>query len=353
MKEMGLPIIDFIFSTLASSVIARSARGVVALILRDATAVPTFYTYNIESDVASEDWTATNLQYIKDAFLGAPNKVIVVRGGAADLNYTTQLATLALKKWDWLAIPGIAVEDVADASSWIMAQRLAKKTFKMVLPNSTSDHEGIVNLGTSGIVVGANTYTASQYTARIAGILAGLSLARSSTYFKLSEVDAITESERPDDDIDAGKLILINQDGVIKIGRGVNSLTTTTINKPKSFKKIKIIEGMDLIKEDITKAFSDEYVGKVVNTYDNQVLFITAVNRYFRGLEGDVLDPNGDNAAEVNVPAQRAAWEGAEVDTSDMTDQEIKEKAFESNVYLKGNLKFADAMEDLKFEITI
>ena len=350
---MGLPIIDFIFKSLAASVIARSSRGVVALVLRDATAVPTFYTYNIESDVVSEDWTATNLQYIKDAFLGAPNKVIVVRGGAADLNYTTQLATLALKKWDWLAIPGIVALDVSTVSDWIIAQRLAKKTFKAVLPNSVSDHEGIVNFATAGIVVGTNTYTASQYTARIAGILAGLSLSRSATYFKLAEVESVTESADPGADIDAGKLILISQDGAIKIGRGINSLTTITDSKSKSFKKIKIIEGMDLIKGDISKAFSDEYVGNVVNIYDNQVLFITAVNSYFRGLEGDVLDPRGDNTAEVNVPAQRAAWEGADVDTTDMTDQEIKEKAFESNVYLKGNLKFADAMEDLSFEITI
>ncbi|MCO1599826.1 phage tail sheath C-terminal domain-containing protein [Desulfosporosinus nitroreducens] len=276
-----------------------------------------------------------------------------MRGAAADIDYTTQLGTLALKKWDWMAIPGIAVEDVADVSVWLIARRAAKKTFKAVLPNSVSDHEGIVNFATAGIVVGANTYTASQYTARIAGILSGLSLTRSATYFILPEVEGITESAEPDDDIDAGKLILISQNGVIKIGRGVNSLTTTTVSKSKVFKKIKIVEGIDLIKSDVSKAFADEYVGKVVNIYDNQVLFITAVNSYLRSLEGDVLDPKGENTVGVNVTAQRAAWEGVGTDTTEMTDQEIKEKAFESNVFLGGNLKFADAMEDLSFEIAM
>jgi len=350
---MGLPIIDFIFKSLAVSAITRSARGVVALVLRDETMTDKFYSYNTAIDVASADWTAPNLQYIKDAFLGAPNKVIVVRGAAEDLDYNAQIAILGSKKWDWLAIPGIEEADVSTVSGWIIAQRANKKTFKTVLPNSVSDHEGIVNFATAGIVVGENTYTASQYTARIAGILAGLSLTRSATYFKLAEVESIAESEEPGEDIDDGKLILINQDGAIKIGRGVNSLTETTVSKSKVFKKIKIIEGMDLIKSDVSRVFNDEYIGKVLNTYDNQVLFITSINSYLRGLEGEVLDSRGDNTVGVDVLAQRRAWEGIGTDTTDMTDQEIKEKAFESNVFLGGNLKFADAMEDISIEIAV
>lgn len=351
---MGLPEIDIKFTSLAVSAITRSQRGVVALILRDDTqTTDTLYSYNDVSEVESENWDATNLQYIKDAFLGNPSKVIVLRGATTDLDYNNQLAVLAGKKFNWLAVPGISAEDVTDIESWIKSQRENKKTFKAVLPNSASDHEAIVNFATEGIVVGENTYSASQYTARIAGILAGLSLDRSSTYFELTEVDDITESADPDADIDAGKLILIKQDEKIKIGRGVNSLTTTTPEKSAVFKKIKIIEGMDLIQEDISRTFNDEYVGKVNNSYDNQVLFITAVNAYLAGLEGTVLDPSNDNLVEVDVAAQALAWESVGTDTSEMTEQEIKEMTFESNVYLRGNLKFLDAMEDISIAITL
>jgi hypothetical protein len=36
-----------------------------------------------------------------------------------------------------------------------------------------------------------------------------------------------------------------------------------------------------------------------------------------------------------------------------MTDQEVKEMSFRSNVYVAGNIKITDAMEDLDFSIAI
>lgn len=353
MITLGLPLIDIIFKTLATSAVQRSARGIVALILRDDTQTDTIYTYKTVADVEATDWTAINLQYITDVFLGTPNKVIVLRGATTDSDYNSELAVLAGLKFNWLAIPGIASGSVATISSWIITQRDNKRLFKAVLPNSVSNQEAIVNFATEGIKVGANTYSASQYTARIAGILAGMSLERSSTYFVLTEVDDITESANPDTDIDAGKLILIKQNEAIKIARGINSLTTTTTSKSKAFKKIKLVEGMDLINEDISTTFNDEYVGKILNSYDNQVLFITAVNAYLRTLEGTVLDPSSDNAVGVDIEAQKQAWEGIGTDTSEWTDQETKEKSFESNVYLSGNIKLLDAMEDLIMTISL
>ena len=45
-----------------------------------------------------------------------------------------------------------------------------------------------------------------EYTSRIAGIVAGIPLNKSVTYYVLDEVKSIKESSTPDDDIDAGKL---------------------------------------------------------------------------------------------------------------------------------------------------
>ncbi len=350
---MGLPQIDIIFKTLAVSAIQRSQRGIVALIIRDATAVDKLYEYKSIAEVNSEDWTEANLKQIQLAFMGIPSKVIVLRGGAEDENYNAELTILQSKKWNWLAIPGITSEDVTAVATWIKTQRANKKTFKVVLPNHTGDHEAIVNFATDGIKVGATTYAANNYTARIAGILAGLSLDRSATYFELTEVESFTESAEPDDDIDDGKLILIKQDERVKIARAVNSLTTTTVEKSKLFKKIKHIEGMDLIKEDIATTFNNEYVGKVNNSYDNQVLFITAVNAYLRSLRGTILDPAHENAVSVDIEAQRQAWGGIGVDTSNLTEQQLQEKTFESNVYLTGSFKLLDAMEDLAIQISL
>ncbi len=350
---MGLPKIDITFSTLAVSAIQRSQRGIVALILRDDTKEDTIYEYRNIMDVDPGDWTSENLQHIRNVFLGVPFRVIVLRGDTTDANYSNELNILQNRRWNWLAIPGISSSDVSDVASWMKSMRNAKKVFKIVLPNHTGDHEAIVNFTTEGIKVGENTFSASQYTARIAGILAGLGLDRSATYYELPEVEDITEVEDPDAAINNGELILIKQDDKVKIGRAVNSLTTTTVAKSNLFKKIKLVEGMDLIQEDITRTFNDSYVGKVNNSYDNQVLFITAVNAYLRGLQGTVLDPSFNNIVGVDIEAQRNAWEAIGTDTTDWSEQDVKEMSFQSNVFLAGNFKFLDAMEDLAMAITL
>lgn len=351
---MGLPEISIIFSSLAVSAIQRSQRGIVSLILKDEMGTFDTKEYKNVTDVKSSDWSATNLQYIKDAFLGTPSKVIVERLAADATDYSAALTRLAGKRWNYLAIPGITAGEVATIASQVKAWRdTNKKTFKVVLPNHIGDHEGIINFATEGIKVGENTYSASQYTARIAGLLAGLPLTRSATFYELPEVEAITESETPDEDIDDGKLILINDGEKIKIARGVNSLTTTTSPKGPDWKKIKIIEGHDIVQEDIARTFNDEYVGKVNNTYDNQVLFITAVNAYLRGLSGDVLDPSAENKVGVDVEAQRLAWEAIGTDTSTWDDQKVKESSFQAKVFLGGSLKFVDAVEDLQMKIQV
>ncbi|QMV43741.1 phage tail sheath subtilisin-like domain-containing protein [Cohnella cholangitidis] len=347
---MGLPEIDISFRSKAVSAIQRSQRGIVALILIDATGTFDTREYKTAADILATDWTTANLDYIKQAFLGTPSKVIVERLDVED-ELSVALTRLVGKKWNYLAVP--SEDNNTTLSGWIAAERAKGKIFKAVLSNTVADAEGVINFTTEGIVVGSGTYTAAQYTPRIAGILAGLPFTRSSTYYVLPEVVSITESADPDEDIDDGKLILINDGEKIKIGRGVNSFTTTTPEKSAEYKKIKIVEGMDLIREDITTTFGDEFVGKVNNTYDNQVLFFAAANAYLVTLQPTVLDPAGDNRVDVNIDAQRLAWESIGVDTSELTDQQIKEKSFGSKVFVGGSAKFVDGMEDLKFAIAI
>jgi len=351
---MGLPEININFQSLAVSAVERSGRGVVALILKDNTN-QTFDSkeYIIVTDIKSEDWSPENKDYIEKAFLGNPGKIIVERIDEEAADYNAALERLSNKKWNWGAIPGIEAADASIVAAWLKAKRdNMKKTFKMVLPDHEADHKGITNFTAKEIKVGEKEYSTSEYTTRIAGILAGLSLQRSATYYELSEVDSVKEPENANQAIDNGELILVNDDGV-KIGRGVNSLTTTDSTQSKEFKKIKIIEGHDLVMEDIRSTYKNEYVGKVNNSYDNQVLFIAAINAYLQSLEGEVLNPNVDNFAEVDVEEQRLAWEAIGTDTSEWDEREIKENSFQSKVFLAGTLRFVDAMEDLNLKINV
>lgn len=252
---MGLPQILIEFKTKAETAVTRSERGIVAVILADDTSETTSYSYNYAADISSDDWTTTNLDYLNKVFLGTPNKVLVERMTSSD-TYASVLAKLKTKSWNWLTTPCLTTaDDTETIMDWIITQRDAKKTFKAVLPCSafslSPNNEGIVDFATENITVGAKTYTAAEYCSRIAGLLAGLSMTESATYQVLAEVTDIADSEDADTDIDEGKFILINDGEKIKVGRGINSLHILSGDKTEDMEKIKIIEGMDLMRDDI------------------------------------------------------------------------------------------------------
>ena len=80
---MGLPEIFINFQTAAVSAITRSARGVLAVALPDATAGGAAQAvYKSLDEVPSDKFTAANDRLLKLAFLAAPSKVVVLRVGA-------------------------------------------------------------------------------------------------------------------------------------------------------------------------------------------------------------------------------------------------------------------------------
>ncbi len=120
-----------------------------------------------------------------------------------------------------------------------------------------------------------------------------------------------------------------------------------TESEPADFKKIKIREGADIIKNDIYTAFNDDYVGKLNNTYDNKQAFIGAVNSYFSGLAGTVLDGNEENYVDIDVEKTRQYLKENGRNVDEMTEQQIREANTGSRLFLSGRICLLDAMEDL------
>lgn len=354
---MGLPEIIIKFKGLAVSAIARSARGIVAVLLIDDTeGGKELNVYNSITDIDFENWTETNYGYLKLIFEGSPVSVIALRQKTADKNINKALTKFKDLIWNYFCFPGIGADDKTVVSAWIKEMREEKhKTFKAVLPEITADHEGIINFTTDNVqsTVTGKTHTAEEYCARIAGMLAGLSLARSATYFVLSDVVSADVPEEPDEHIDDGELIIVYDGKQYKIGRGVNSLTSFTTEKPEDIRKIKIVEGMDLLQDDIRNTFQDSYIGKVINDYDNKQMFVASINSYFKELQGDVLDRSYTNVASVDAEAQKTYLEGRGQDTSKLSATELLTANTGSKVFLTAQVKFVDAMEDLQLTVNM
>lgn len=371
-EVFGLPQVLIDFKTKGTTAIKRSARGIVVMVLKNETTdTSNYYKINDVSDIPSEGLSDDNVDLIKKCLLGSPLRVLVYTLPNADVadakvTFATILAKIAGIKWNYICAPNSTEQEQQDLASWIKSQRSNKrKTFKAVCANQEADNEGIINFCTGNIKVKTSTdtsgnpiyktYTALQYTARIAGILAGLSLDRSATYFKLTEVEEVEQYEDIDSLIDKGELLLFDeQDGDgVKIARACNSLTSFTTDKGEDFRYIKIMEAVDMITDDIRDTFKKYYVGKVINDYDHKMLFITAILVYFDEIKGNVLDRDGNNTVDIDEEYQANYAKLKGEDTSTMTAMEIRQYNTGTNVVLAGSVKPVNAMEDLKIVFTM
>ena len=398
-KEVfGMPKVLITFKTKSTTAIARSARGIVAMILKNETTdIMNSYKISDITDIPDKGLTDKNVDLIKKCLLGTPLRILVYTipddsVEEATINQSYVLKQISNIKWNYICAPTASGSEHEDLASWIKTQRNNKyKTFKAVVANTEADDKGVINFCTGNIkvpnpdyvedaietpaavigeaLIGNSTiasddmvqpytiYTAAEYTARIAGILAGLSLDRSATYYQLTEVESVETYEDIDSLIDKGQLLLVDEgegDGV-KIARACNSLTTFTTDVGQDFRFIKIVEAIDMITDDIRDTFKSDYVGKVINDYNHKMLFISAIMVYFSGLKGNVLDnsPTAQNTVDIDEEQQKnyAILKGEDV--AEMTVQQIREYNTGTNVYLTGHITPVNAMEDLTIDFTM
>lgn len=381
MATLTSPSITVAFIEKAASAITRGDRGIVMLVLRDAsiTTTPDKRTIRDVSEVPTT-YSAANQKYIKDALKGyttSPLKVLVytmpvkASGDTAEdeaEKYTAMFAYLETAKFQWLAIPTVDTDEkTSDVVSWVKSQRNNNANMvKAVLPDANSaDTEGIIDWAVSLYTVSGSTrteVTPEEACPRIAGLLAGTGSTISATYAPLKDfddVERLTKDER-NTAIAAGKLIAFWDGEKVKLDRAITSLTTTTDTKGDSFKKIKLVEDMDMIKTDIQKTIEDEYIGKYANSYDNKCLLITAINGYFMQLANDGIIEAGtckididDQRAYLISKGKKVVIDGEEIDPNDLTDDQVKVANTDSHVFLKSNVTLLDAIEDVSIKIYV
>ena len=190
----------------------------------------------------------------------------------------------------------------------------------------------------------------------LVGLLAACNVKRGATNHLCSNLTRVEVPEDPDDVVGAGKFILINDDDQVRVGVDVNSMTTVDgKNNTEDMKYIETVEAMDLMRDDIAKSYRTDYMGQYKNSTSNQMLFLAAVNEYFRQLgEEDVLDKEHDNKASVDVESQRNAWIGSgKSEAADWDDATVISTPFKRELFLGGDVKILGSMGSLHFVVTL
>lgn len=357
---MGMPSVTVSFTEAAKSFVSRAERGIVGLILKGTvpTAGPVVTLTRID-EIATSGMDTTCKAQARLAMLGcdgkAPAKVICYVLASNAAAYTDAFNYFdTLKNLNYIAVPSVATDEAEqDVADWITAQRAEYKIVKAVLPNYAGASIGIINFATTSVKAGSTTYTAAEYCSRIAGLLAACPITEASTYKPLTELDGCTKMSRSalDTAIDAGKFCVFWDGEKVKVARGVNSFVTTTATMGNQFKKIHVVDVMDMILADVKMTAEDHYIGRYTNSYDNKCLLLTAIGNYLSDLERQGLIKLVN--LDIDIDANRSYLQSEGVDTSEMTDQELKEAATGSKVFMTATINIYDAIEDIVLPITV
>lgn len=287
------------------------------------------------------------------------SKTYYEKSTTSGLDYGPALTYFETAGINWLIAPSAETDGkINDIVTWVKECRENNICIKAVLPNTAANHESIVNVTTEEATDGVNTYTTEQLCARVGGIIATTPLtggnARSATYAPMPELTNCSKLSvvEMDQAADNGELIMFHDGEKVKLGRAVNSLKTT--EKSDQWKKIRIVEIMDIIKTDIYRTAQDKFVGKYVASYDNKMLLVAAIKAYLGELARlKAIEEIEDSDVDLNVEAIKGYLASVGIDYTTMTDDEIKRANTGSHVYIVAYISILDAIEDIAIEINI
>lgn len=346
---MAMPEINISYKTLATTLATRSARGVACIVVKNETAKGK-YVYTRKKQI-KENWSKELQEVLEDSFdRYGTNKIIVYSLDSEEI--ANVLKALTKVEINFMAFNFDVTSDIETIKAFVKTREANNMDVQVVVAGIEADNKYFINFVSEDIKVNGEAMAKELFTCKLACLLASIPMTESATFYVLNDVTGVTEIEDEDGAVDKGQLFITFDGEKYKLSRAVNSMTTLGGSDKKSCKKIKIVEGMSLVKGDIFKLFRDKYTGKNNNDYTHRIKLIGEINKYFLKLVDEgILNADAENTVELDVQAMRDYIEGeVGVDTSDMSDMEVLKDInghCGSKVFLTGNVFFVDAMEDL------
>ena len=345
----------FSIYALADSVTERATKGVLILVLDDATVTPKLYTYNKLKEVV-ENYDTKNKGYITTAFSDYKvRKVIVAVGHDASEGITGSLdRSLALlskvRVNGYMVVPQITNDlDKKKVADFIKTQRNDEDyPLKGVLYNYTADNEGITNF--TGSNLGIDGYTSDEYCVDVACMKCTLGANENLTNHIAKKVKTCDVKADADASIAKGELFLINNGTNIVFSNDVNSLTTIPNGQNEYLTHARVVEVLDLVKEDINEICNRTITGKMGNSYSNRRTVVANLCKYLKSLKG-YLSNDDLSFAELDLEATRDYLDSISFDYSEMDDETILKQKIGTNVFIKITLYVMDIMEHINFNI--
>lgn len=299
--------------------------------------------YVLPGDTLPEGLDERAVEYARS---GGAKKIIVIVSSDAESN-TYFLAEAAKYNFDVVAgdylVKDTAVKAVVDAQ--LLQER---PCMGVVDGNSTiTNSSSIVKLyapSDSITLKGGTQVGTNVYTSKIGGLIAGMGTNGSLTMLPLSDIEKVPaqSTEEINAKIAAGYLVFFQDEDVVRIARGINTLTNQTSGDCK-------IRTM-VIKNRLSKAIKAAlkgYVGQVVGSYDNKMLILGQLKLVLRDLANESMIES-DYVCDMDVEAI-ADYIGK--DAEGLSIEELRRANTGDKMFVVISIRLLDVIEEIIIKI--
>ncbi len=231
------------------------------------------------------------------------------------------------------AIGLVSKEDTVKSLYIAFTKRLRDSVgvkFQMVLYNSASDYEGVVNVKNKVL---DSEESESSLVYWVTGVIAACAVNASNTnkiYNGEYEVEASYTQTELEQAIKKGEFTLHQVGSDIRVLKDINSLVTTTADKGEIFKSNQVIRVVDQIATDIARIFNNKYLGVAPNDADGRT-----------GLWNDIVNHH------QNLLRIRA------IENFESKDVTVEQGETKQSVVVTDNITVVNAMEQLYMTVTV
>ncbi|MEJ8548160.1 phage tail sheath family protein [Brevibacillus borstelensis] len=176
------------------------------------------------------------------------------------------------------------------------------KKVQLVLENyPTADYEGVISVKNGVVLADGTKLTAAQAVAWVAAATAAAQVNQSLTYDAYDGAIDVEPKYTNSQIIDAlrkGEFLFIANNGKAVVEQDINTFTSFTPDKNKSFSNNQVIRVVDGLANDYYRIFSEFYLGKVQNNDDGRNLLKSEcinVSQQYQNVEAiQNFDPQTD-----------------------------------------------------------
>ena len=224
---------------------------------------------------------------------------------AAATDYDAFLAAAKIKDFNIITCVSTDQAIKNKIVDFVKAERAESHLMQGVLENMRSDHEAVISVKNGFILDDGTVVAAQDACAYVAGASAAAGSTQSLTF---AAVDgAVDCSPRLTDDqikqaiLDGQLVFSVRRKGVV-IEYDINTLVTYN-QKPKDYRKNKVIRVIDAIHNDVISIYETNYIGQVQNNKDGRNLLKGTLAEYLNGLQASGAIEDFDAAEDIQVEA--------------------------------------------------